>query len=182
MFSINSINADSWLHPSMLPHHKAIRQGQFNHYVFSEVIPYIKSRTSFDTPIFVSGASLGALHSVNLFFKRPDLLNGVIAMSGDYDLSSYTKGFWNDDVYFNSPLHYVPNLNDHHTLSAIKQSHHIHLYAGSGDYEAPDATRRFSEVLWNKGIWHDIDIWGNDMKHDWPTWRAMLPYILSEKF
>lgn len=182
VFSINSINSESWLHPTMLPHHKAIRQGQFNHYVYSEVVPYIKSKTSFDTPIFVAGASLGALHSVNLFFKRPDLLNGVIAMSGDYDLSTYTKGFWNDDVYFNSPQHYVPNIHDYHTLEALKGSHHIHLYAGSGDYEAPDATRRFSEVLWSKGIWHDIDIWGNDMKHDWPTWRKMFPYILAEKF
>ena len=25
VFSINSINAESWLHPTMLPHHKAMR-------------------------------------------------------------------------------------------------------------------------------------------------------------
>jgi esterase/lipase superfamily enzyme len=30
---------------------------------------------------------------MNLFLKRPDLLDGVIAMSGVYDLHEYTKGF-----------------------------------------------------------------------------------------
>ena len=45
------------------------------------------------------GASFGALHSMNLFLKRPDLINGVIAMSGVYDLSEYTKGYFDDDAY-----------------------------------------------------------------------------------
>ena len=76
------------------PRSKSIRHEQFNHYVFDEVIPYIKHKTSEDTPIIISGASLGALHSANLFFKRPDLLAGVIAMSGNYDLTTYTDGYF----------------------------------------------------------------------------------------
>jgi esterase/lipase superfamily enzyme len=36
---------------------------------------------------------------MNLFLKRPDLLNGVLAMSGVYDLTEYTKGYFDDDVY-----------------------------------------------------------------------------------
>lgn len=182
VFSINSINTESWLNNEMEPAHKAIRQNQFNEYVFNEVIPFIRNATSPDTMVFTSGASFGALHAMNLFLKRPDLINGVISMSGVYDLSEYTKGFWDDQVYYNSPYHYIPNLTDQWYLDKIKASNHIHIYTGSGDFEDPEANKRFSQVLWDKGIWHELSVWGPDVKHDWPTWRAMLPMILDTKF
>ncbi|NNV57225.1 esterase family protein [Limnovirga soli] len=182
VFSINSINTESWLNNEMEPAHKAIRQNQFNEYVFNEVIPYIRNATSPDTMVFTSGASFGALHAMNLFLKRPDIINGVISMSGVYDLSEYTKGFWDDQVYYNSPYHYIPNLTDQWYLDKIKASNHIHIYTGSGDFEDPEANKRFSQVLWDKGIWHELSVWGPDVKHDWPTWRAMLPMILDTKF
>ena len=147
VFSINSINAESWLHPHMHPRDMAIRHQQFNEYVFNEVVPFIKQMTSQETPVYTCGASLGALHSANLFFRRPDLLDGVIGMSGDYDLSTYTKGYHDPDVYFNSPLQYLPNLNDDYWLSHIRRSRHIHLVTGSGEWEHPEASRRFSAVL-----------------------------------
>lgn len=182
VFSINSINNESWLNNQMHPRHKAIRHVQFNDYVYKEVIPFIRSKTSHDTPIITSGASFGALHSANLFFKRPDLISGVIAMSGVYNLSAYTKGYHDEDVYFNSPFQYLQNLNDDYFLSRIRSSQHIHILAGSGSYEAPNASRRFSAVLAAKDIPHELDVWGPDMSHDWPTWRAMLPYYLETRF
>jgi len=182
LFSINSINNESWLNNNMLPEHKAIRHNQFNEYVFNEVIPFIRNATSNDTFVYTCGASFGALHAMNLFLKKPDLINGTISMSGVYDLTEYTKGYWDEQVYFNSPIHYFPNLNDEWYLNKIKASYHIHIYTGSGAYEDPEANKRFSEVLWNKGIWHDLDIWGTDINHDWPTWRSMQPYILNNKF
>ena len=182
VFSINSINNESWLNNDMLPEHKAIRHNQFNQYVSNEVIPFIKNSTSEATPIITCGASFGALHSMNLFLKFPHLIDGVIAMSGVYDLSEYTKGYWDDQVYFNSPQHYVPNLSDDWYLQNIRRSNHIHILSGSGDYEDPNASRKFADILYNKGINYQLDIWGEDMKHDWPTWRAMLPYYIESKF
>jgi esterase/lipase superfamily enzyme len=76
----------------------------------------------------------------------------------------------------------MPNLNDSWYLEKIKASHHIHICTGSGAYEDPDASRRFASILYSKGIWYDLDIWGNDIAHEWPTWRAMLPHILGTKF
>lgn len=182
VFSINSINSESWLNDRMQPRHKSIRHQQFNAYVFHEVVPFIRVHTSQETPIITCGASLGALHAANLFFKRPDLFDGVIAMSGDYNLSTYTKGYHDEDVYFNSPLQYMSNLDDQHFLPRIREKQHIHILTGSGNYENPDASRRMSEVLTAKGIPHELDIWGPDMTHDWPTWRAMLPYYLESRF
>jgi esterase/lipase superfamily enzyme len=80
VFSIDSINKESWLNNEMLPEHKAIRHNQFNNYVFNEVIPYIRNATSAETMIYTSGASFGALHSMNLFLKRPDIINGCISI------------------------------------------------------------------------------------------------------
>jgi esterase/lipase superfamily enzyme len=182
VFSINSINAESWLNNHMHPRHKSIRHQQFNQYVFNEVIPFIKNFTSWETPVYTCGASLGALHAANLFFRRPDLIDGFIGMSGDYDLSTYTKGYHDQDVYFNSPAQYLPNLGDHYLLSQIRRSRHIHIVTGSGDWENPDASRRLAGILYNKGINYELDIWGHDMPHDWPTWRAMLPYYLDSRF
>lgn len=182
VFSINSINNESWLNNNMAGEHKAIRHNQFNEYVHNEVIPFVKNSTSWDTPIIICGASFGALHSMNLFLKRPDLINGVISMSGVYDLTEYSKGFFDEQVYFNSPVHYVPNLNDQWYLDNIRRSRHIHILTGSGDYEDPEGSRKFSAILNSKHIHHNLDVWGNEWKHDWPTWRAMLPAYISSKF
>lgn len=178
IFSVNSINTESWMHKGMEGAHKAIRQNQFNTYIFNEVIPFIRNKTSEETPIITCGASFGAFHAMNLFLKRPDLLQGVIAMSGVYDLTEYTDGFYDEQVYFNSPMHFIPNLEDHQVLENIRKGK-ITIATGSGAHEDPDANRRFSAVLHNKSIPHQLEVWGDDVHHDWPTWRKMLPEILT---
>jgi len=182
VFSINSMNKESWMNYEMWGEHRAIKHNQFNEYVFNEVIPFIRNATSNDTMIYTSGASFGALHSMNLFLKRPDIINGAISMSGVYDLTEYSRGYWDEQVYYNSPIHYMPNLNDSYYLDKIRSSHHIHLLSGSGAYEDPDSSRRLAGIFYNKGIWYDLDIWGHDVPHEWPTWRSMLPYVLNTKF
>jgi esterase/lipase superfamily enzyme len=182
IFSVDSINNESWMNNGMDPHHKILRHKQWNDYIYNEVVPFIRNNTSGETPVITCGASFGALHSANLFFKRPDIINGCIAMSGVYELTEYTKGYFDEDVYFNSPMHYMPNLADHSILEQIRRSSHIHLLSGSGAYEDPESTRRFAGILYGKGIWYELDIWGEEWTHDWPTWRAMLPHYIGTKF
>ena len=182
IFSINSINNESWMNNSMDPWDKMIRHKAFNDYVFNEVVPFIRNSTSWDTPIITCGASFGALHSMNLFLKRPDLINGVIAMSGVYDLTEYTKGYYSEDVYFNSPQHYIPNITYHHILEQIRASSHIHILTGSGSFEDPNASKSFARILFDKGITYELDVWGQEWPHDWNTWRAMLPHYLGTRW
>src|SRR5258705_2656578 len=61
VFSIDSINNESWLNNGMDPRDKAIRHKQWNDYVFNEVVPFIRNSTSVDTPVITCGASFGAL-------------------------------------------------------------------------------------------------------------------------
>jgi len=182
VFSINSINNESWMNDQADPRQKIVRHMQWNNYVYDEVIPFIHTSTSRETAVIVSGASFGALHSANLFFKRPDLLNGCIAMSGVYELTEYTKGYFDEDVYFNSPMHYMPNLTDHSILEQIRRSAHIHLFSGSGSFEDPESARRFAGILYGKGIHYELDIWGAEWPHEWHTWKTLLPHYLSTRF
>ncbi len=182
VYSVNSVNKESWLDKEKAPWDKAFRHCQWNEYIYNEVVPFIKNTSGADTPIIVSGASFGALHSMNLFLKRPDLINGAISMSGVYDLTYYSDGYMDDNVYFNSPVHYMPNLTDHSLLEKIRESRHIHILTGSGPYEDPRAGGEFAKILYNKGINYEFDNWGENYKHDWPTWLEMLPHYLGTRF
>jgi len=179
VYSINSINRESWLNNEMVPSHKAIRHQQYNGYVAEEVAPFIVNDCQGLVPIITAGASLGALHALNTLFRRPDLFAGTIAMSGDFDLKSYTDGYYDDDVYFNSPADYVPEIKDEKILDQLRRKKII-IASGQGNYERPGAAQHFSWILHTKDIPHELDIWGYDMTHDWPTWRKMLPYFLGK--
>jgi esterase/lipase superfamily enzyme len=182
IFCIESINKHAWMNKLVPVREKAHRQAMYSAYVEHEVVPHIRRVVQNDRArIGVTGASFGAFHAANLFFRRPDMFDTLIAMSGFYDLGpTYLHGFGNDDVYFNNPTSFVPGIEGK-ALDLITHHSQIHLLCGTGPYELPDATRRFSQLLWDKGIWHNADFWGPDMGHDWPTWRAMLGHYVAHR-
>jgi esterase/lipase superfamily enzyme len=183
VFSINSINRSSWLNPKVHPRDKALRQVEYNSYIANEVVPYIWNHCGGRIGIITAGASLGAFHCANQLFRRPDLFDGMIAMSGSFDIRGYyDSDYYDENIYFNNPVDYLPNLNDEHYLSLLRQKKHVHIVTGQGAYESPDASRRLSSILSDKGIPHELDLWGYDMPHDWPTWRDMMKHYLAAKF
>jgi len=56
------------------------------------------------------------------------------------------------------------------------------LVCGQGQWEdttgALDSTLRFAERLRDKEIRHELDLWGHDVPHDWPSWRAQIAHHL----
>ncbi len=182
VFSIDSINSESWMNSHMHPAHKATRHQQYNQYIENEVIPFIHNHCQGQIRPITTGISFGALHAANVLFRRPDLFDGGILMSGSYDLKRYADGYFDDNIYFNSPVDFLPNLNDEWHLTQLRGKQHIHIVAGQGDYEAPDRSRELAGILWGKGIPAELDLWGHDMGHDWPTWYRMLPHYLETRF
>lgn len=181
VYSINSINSESWLNDRLFGRQKIVRHQQYNQYIVDEVVPFIYRDCDGPTPIITSGVSLGAFHAANCFFRRPDVFDGVIAMSGIYDLKSYSKGYYDEDCYFNSPMDYLPNLTDQYWLNLLRSKHTVSFLSGRGNYEDPAASEAIGRVLSMKGIPHDVDLWGREWSHDWPTWRAMLPHYLGTR-
>lgn len=183
IFSINSINKEAWLNPHAFAGHMGQRQQQYNDYITTEVVPYIWHSCQGQLGIITAGASLGAFHAANQLFRRPDLFDGMIAMSGAYDIRGYYRqDYYDENIYFNNPVDYLPNLDDERYLPLLQQKAHIYIVTGQGAYENPDASHRLAGILAAKSIPHELDLWGHDMPHDWPTWRAMLKYYIQAKF
>lgn len=180
VFSISSINNESWLNNSIHPPHKSIRHGQYNQYVIEEVVPFIYNNCQSHLPIITTGASVGAYHAMNSFLRVPSVFRGTIAMSGVYDLKYYTRGHYDDHVYYNSPIDFLPNVNDENYLNQMRNNLGVVIASGQGDYEDPSSSIHLSNIMNSKGIQHWLDLWGYDVKHDWQTWRDMLPYFLSK--
>lgn len=182
VFAVNSVTGESWLNPDVLPHQRALRHQQYNAYITEEVVPFVRSHTSRDTMIILSGASMGAYLGANLLFRRPDIFDGVIAMSGTYDVRSFTDSYHDDNCYFNSPVDYLPNLDDAGILARLRAKKHIYILSGQGEHESPECSVQLAEILRTKQIPCRLDLWGYDIPHDWPAWRAMLSHVLSTRF
>ncbi|HVT60513.1 MAG TPA: alpha/beta hydrolase-fold protein [Thermoanaerobaculia bacterium] len=177
VFSINSINSQAWMERSLPVAEQARRQALYARYVEDEVVPYIRRVCQTpDIRVAASGASFGAFHAGNSLFRRPDLFDALIAMSGFYDLApDYLHGYSDDNCYYNNPAWYLPRLEGRQ-LELLQSACKILIVTGQGAYEAPDASRRLSDILHGKGIPHQLDLWGHDVDHDWPWWRKMLPH------
>jgi esterase/lipase superfamily enzyme len=181
VFSINSINSQAWMDRGLPVAEQARRQALYSRYVEEEVAPYIRHicQTA-DIRIATSGASFGAFHAANALFRRTDLFDGVIAMSGFYDLGpDYLRGYSDDNCYFNNPAWYLPQLGGE-PLHRLQTDCKILVLTGQGAYEAPDASRQLSRILHGKGVPHRLELWGHDVEHDWPWWRKMLPYAVDQ--
>src|SRR6267143_734129 len=131
-YSINSVNRYSLLNEQMPPQMKAQLLTQYDHYLTEEVLPLIRKDCGDGARPLTTGASLGAFLALNTYFKHPDLFRGVIAMSGGYDIKSYLKGYYDDNVYFNNPVDYLSNLNDDRILGQLRAADAIFFLSGKG--------------------------------------------------
>ena len=181
-YSINSVNRYSLLNEQASPQWKAELLTRYDRYIMEEVMPLIRDECGQDAKPLTTGASLGAFLAANCYFKHPDQFRGTIAMSGSYDIRSYLKNYYDDNVYFNNPIQYVQNLNDDYHLPILRKADSIVIVTGQGAFEAPERSQQFSGVLHQKGIPHLCEVWGRDVNHDWDWWRKMLPYYLGRFF
>jgi esterase/lipase superfamily enzyme len=183
VFSIDSINRHAWMNSKVPVREAARRHALYAAYIEQEVVPHIRRvNGNPEARLAISGASFGAFHAANQFFRRPDLFDTLIAMSGFYDLEpDYTEGYMDDNLYFNNPISYLGNMGEGPTLDRLRHDTAIHIISGQGNYEAPHCSKKLSTLLWNKGIGNNLDLWGHDVPHDWPSWRDMLPYYIGNR-
>ena len=180
LYSIDSINSHAWMDRDVPVREQARRQALYSSYVEDEVVPFIRHASGRgDMRPITTGASFGCFHAANQCFRRPDLFGGLIGMAGFYDLArSYFKGYSDENCYFNNPMWFVRNLEGP-SLDLLRTRTKIVLATGQGAFEVPEASRKFAQLLTEKGIPHWLDVWGTDVNHDWPWWRKMLPHYLE---
>ncbi len=130
----------------------------------------------------VTGASFGAYHAVNFCLKRADLFPLAIGMSGVYDVSRTGGGERGDALYFANPMDYVaepPRRSPRLAPLAARASCSSADRASGRTRPARSSRRsRFAWLLGEKGIRHELDLWGHDVPHDWPSWRRQIAHHL----
>jgi esterase/lipase superfamily enzyme len=181
LYCVDSYDAASWHDRSLPLEARAARHGVYERWILEDVVPFIHADCGGPTEILLTGPSFGAYHAANFALKRADLFPVAICHSGVYDVSVVGWGDRADAVYFNNPMDYVSHLDGDH-LDWLRGRISLVLTVGQGQWEdttgALESTRRFAALLAERGLRHDLDVWGHDVAHDWPSWRAQLAHHL----
>ena len=180
LFCVDTVDTETWSNLWGDKTWRAQRQEQYYAYIIDEVVPRIyMENTSKRLPI-AAGCSLGGLHAAIVFFRRPDLFDGVLSLSGVYDAKFFTDGWMNDVLYDNSPLDFLANMPGDHPYIDLYNRRRIVLCVGQGRWaeEGRRTTALMGDVLYSKDIHAWVDFWGYDVDHDWDWWKKQLVYFL----
>ncbi|WP_080058699.1 esterase family protein [Spirosoma aerolatum] len=181
LFCVDSVDRESVYNRLASPQDRIRRHNQYEQYILNEVLTF--SRLINPQPFMIShGCSLGAYHALNIAFRHPQWFGKVVAFSGRYNLSEPVAefrglfdGYYDDDIYFHSPNHFLPNLQDEMLLDHLRRME-IVMTIGTEDPFLP-SNLSLSETLWIKNISHELYLW-DGRAHQAEDWRKMVQLYL----
>ena len=181
VYSVDSLAGRHWFTEDRTTRGGAAVQQRFDAALYHEVLPAIRQDCGDESiEIVTSGASVGAYNALAFLCRHPEACSAAICMSGTYGLEKFLRGPVTPELYEISPLHFVPDLEeDGEQLRRLRQRF-VLLAHGEGEAESPEEDWKVANTLGRRGIPNRVDNWGPDYKHDWPTWRAMLPRYVGE--
>ena len=182
LYCVDSFDGESWSNTGIPLEERARRHGVYENWILHEVVPFIRDDCAGAAEVITCGCSLGAYHAANFALKRADVFPLAICMSGSYDPAAWDGwGERGETTYFNNPMDYVGQLDGDH-LDWLRSQLSLLLVCGQGQWEdttgALESTRRLAGLVQSKGIRCELDLWGYDVPHDWPSWRAQLAHHL----
>jgi len=167
----DSIDADSWYNKAVSPEIRAHNQTCYDNLILHEIMPRATGETGVEK-VIVAGCSFGGYHAANFAFRHPDRVSNMLSMSGVFDIRSQCEGYYNDEIYFNNPVDFLPGDNDPGLWK-------MGIVLGTADQDiCLPQNEQMSHLLNEKHIDHWLDIRKN-AKHDWPLWKLMFPHYLS---
>jgi esterase/lipase superfamily enzyme len=180
VFSVDGLAARAWLRGT-LPQSGLVReQRTFEEFVYEEVAPLIRKDCQNDAAeIVTAGAALGGFMAVAMLCRHPNVFRGALCMSGLLDVTRFLKDEpATSELESVSPLHYLPHLPEGSGLAAIRRRY-VEVASGEGLFEQPEQSRQLAQALGQRNVPHQLDLWGPNYPHAWPTWRAMLKKYLA---
>lgn len=166
-----ALNAESWYDRRLHPADKARTQAAYDRTIRDELVPLLQQR-HYTHHVAVAGCSFGAYTAANFAFKHPDVVSDLVAMSGNFDIRSFLDGYYDDEIYFNNPVDYLPQAQ-HPRLWQLG------IILGTSEWDVcRAATERLAGLLRDKDVPHWLDVRGW-VAHDWPLWREMFPDYLA---
>jgi esterase/lipase superfamily enzyme len=183
LYTVDAFDAASWSARDKPLEERARAHGRWESWLLDQVLPFIHGDVAGPQDVIVTGVSLGAFHAANLALRHAHSFPLAICLSGNYEPANWHGwGDRGDAMYFNDPLAYVAGLEGPH-LEWLQQQLSVLLVVGQGAWEehptgAISSTRRFADALWSKGLRCELDVWGYDVPHDWPSWQRQLAHHL----
>lgn len=175
----DSIDGETWSNKNGDARWRIEQHERWYHYIVDELIPTVRRN---DETFITTGCSMGGFHAGNFFFRRPDIFDTVVALSGLYHASYFFGDYYDDLVYNNSPLDYLQWMPSDHYYWDMYRHRRIICCVGQGNWEEDllASTRRLDTLLCEKSVPAWFDYWGFDVAHDWPWWRKQLPYFMGK--
>ena len=180
LFVTDPIDAETVCNQWGDPYHRVRMQEGWYHYVVDELVPRIREINVTGQDLLAVGCSMGAYHAANFFLRRPDLFDGVIALSGVYDTYGMYQGYMDEVAYANDPCVSLSGMTLDHPYIDLFNRRRMVFCCGQAPDEEPSlsATRRLEQVFLRKGIRARMDYWGYDVDHSWFWWNKQMPYFL----
>jgi len=170
MYCVDSVDSESWYARDRWPGDRAWRHEQFDRYLLDEVLAFSAWKNP-DPFVITTGASFGGFHAINLGLKHPDRVGRVIAMSSLCDVKTFLNGYYDQNVYFNNPVDFIPGENDPRRLALLRGLDVI--FAIGRDDSLRGQNEHLSGILWSRGIGNALRLW-DGWSHDWPYWQKMI--------
>ncbi|MGB0415533.1 MAG: esterase family protein [Coraliomargarita sp.] len=181
LFCVDSVDAESfycwWAHPSG----RVRRHEQYEDYILNEVLPFMHAKNPHDC-VISHGCSLGAFHAANIAFRHPHRFKKLAAFSGRYDLTlaiecfdNLLDGYYDESVYFNTPTHYLSNLDCPERLDHLRDMDIVLIIGEKDPFKGNN--EHLSRILATKGIDHRLEYW-QDRAHRGHYWRQMAPHFV----
>jgi esterase/lipase superfamily enzyme len=184
LYCVESNVADCWTHATDHPHWRLKRHQAYERFVMDELVPFIREDCrSPNIDLVAAGASLGGWYAVNTALKHPETFRWALSLSGRFSMERMLDGWWGDDLYYELPFVYAPNLGGE-ALERVRRNTSVTLVVGRGAFEGSclPETLALSEVLRRKGIPVERDVWGTDVSHEWHWWQRQAAYHFGRRF
>lgn len=176
LYCLDGIASESfyngWAHPAT----RMQRYQQYEEYVLNEVLPFMAAKNPHPCTI-VYGCSLGAYQAANIAFRYPQFFHKLCAFSGRYDLTQSVEcfgdlfeGYYDDSIYFNTPTHFLPQLNCDWRLERLRNMDMVFTIGKQDPFLANN--HHLSQILLSKGIRHAMHEW-DGRAHRGASWRKM---------
>lgn len=163
------------------PEGRMYRHWQYEEYILNEVFPFMNEKNDHDC-VLAHGCSFGAFLAANIAFRHPHLFKKLAAFSGRYDLTEGVEvfgdllgGFYNENVYYNMPTHFLSNLDCKKRLQHLREMDIVFVIGNEDPFKGNN--EYLSSILNQKGISHDLHFWDH-RAHSGYYWRRMAPLYL----
>lgn len=167
----DSINELSWYDKGIHPADRVKNHIWYDKFIMDEVVNPICHEKGLQK-VAIAGVSFGGYHAANFAFKHPERVSHMFSLSGSFDIKSFLDGYYDDNVFYNNPVDFLPGSNH-------PELWNMNIILGTSDWDiCLEANQTLAKILTDKNIpfWFDERKWA---EHDWPIWRQMFPHYLS---